>query len=181
MFSLLLNLDSVLFLEISGDCRSRKVDEECQHHQNGGDGKGHTEFALLLGIDVEGNSQSRTGAAKSFDESVQRMGKACGKQQRSRFTQNSAHGQDAAGDDTIHTTGQNHRANHSPLTGTQTESAFPVGLRNGLQAFLGLSIIYSFILLTNVHGMAIPIICWAIHPLKDIFMVSDFWLLCMKL
>ena len=67
------------------------------------------------------------------------MGKARGKQQGGGFSQNSAHGQDAAGEDAVDAAGQHHRAHHPPLACPQSEGALPVGLGHGFQAFLRVS------------------------------------------
>ena len=64
------------------------------------------------------------------------MGKACGKEQRSGFAQNTTYRQDTSGDDTIHAAGKDNSTDNTPLTGAQTKCAFTVGLRNGFQALL---------------------------------------------
>ena len=64
------------------------------------------------------------------------MGKARGVQQCCRLAQDTAHGQNAAGEHAVHAAGQHHRADGAPLAGAQTEGALAVGLGHGLQALL---------------------------------------------
>ena len=67
------------------------------------------------------------------------MSKTCGEQQRRRLAQNTTYGQDAARNDTIEAVRQHHSADYSPLSCAQTKRTFPIGLRNCLQTFLGVT------------------------------------------
>ena len=69
-------------------------------------------------------------------ERVQHQTEPGGVQQRGALAHDAAHGQNAAGNDAVDGVGQHHRANHAPLSGPQAQRTFPVGLRNGFQAFL---------------------------------------------
>ena len=105
--------------------------------QDGGDGEGRVEVTLFLGVHVQCHGEGGACAVQPFPEAVQSVGKASGEQQGGGLAQDTAHGQDAAGDDAVHAAGQHHRADDPPLACAQAEGAFPVALGHGLQALLG--------------------------------------------
>ena len=51
-----------------------KVDQNGQNHQDGGDGKGHTELTLFLCVNVEGDGQRCAGSGKTVNDAIDRMG-----------------------------------------------------------------------------------------------------------
>ena len=81
-----------------GGCQ---VDDQGQHHQDGGDGESYAELTLFLGVHIQCHGEGCTCAVQSFPEAVQSVGKASGEQQSGGLAQDTAHGQDAAGDDTV--------------------------------------------------------------------------------
>ena len=76
-----------------------------QNHQDGSNSKGHTKLTLFFCVNIEGNGQSCTRSCKTVNDAVDCMGKSCGKQQCRRFSHDSTHRQNAAGDYALHAVG----------------------------------------------------------------------------
>ena len=85
-------------MEVFAHQRGGQVDDQRQHHQNGGDGEGHVKFALLLGVDVQGHGKGSACVFQAILQVVEIVGEARRIQQRRRLAQNSAHRHNAAGD-----------------------------------------------------------------------------------
>lgn len=66
-------------------------------HEYRRDGKGYVEIALLLGVDIQRNGERGSRAGQAVNENViDIVGKAGGEQQRCRFAQNAADGEDGS-------------------------------------------------------------------------------------
>ncbi len=58
------------FLKVASRQAGRQIDEQRQHHQDGGDGEGHVELTLLLGVDVQCHRQRGAGGLQRFAQEV---------------------------------------------------------------------------------------------------------------
>ena len=69
-----------------GDELGSQVDGERQEHQDRRNGEGYLELALFFCVDIEGDGERCAGARQAVKNSVQRVGKAGGKQKCGGFS-----------------------------------------------------------------------------------------------
>ena len=63
-----------------------EVDGKRQEHQDRRDGEGHLKLALFFCVDIKGDGERCAGARQAVKNSVQRVGKAGGKEQCGGFS-----------------------------------------------------------------------------------------------
>ena len=102
-----------------------EVDEQGQHHEDGGDGEGQRRLPALGGIDVQSHRQGGGGGVQGVEETHQRHAEACRIQQGGTLPHDAADGQNTAGDDAVHRSRQHYGTDHVPFAGTQRQRLHP--------------------------------------------------------
>ena len=114
-----------------------EVDEKHQNQQHCADAPGGGEVAVLEGPQIEQDGEGRAvGCVSLGDAACNDFRRTGGEEQGRALTHDTAHGQDAAGDDAVDAAGQHDGADDVPLARAEAQSALPVALRHRFEGLL---------------------------------------------